>query len=108
MGRFFIFIYIFLEVGELYDGTNITKLSHHDGKFTEEINQLINQLINLSKSSVVTSIFILNILYRRSKYDQYEVMLLIFFDIDYIDYTCNRDGKDYEYETYVIIIEQNV
>ena len=47
MGRFFIFIYIFLEVGELYDGTNITKLSHHDGKFTEEINQLINQLINL-------------------------------------------------------------
>jgi hypothetical protein len=34
-------------VEELYDGTNITKLSHHDDKFTEEINQLINQLINL-------------------------------------------------------------
>ena len=38
MGQSFIFIYIFLEVGELYDGTNITKLSHHDGKFTEEKN----------------------------------------------------------------------
>ena len=39
-GRFFIFIYIFLEVGEQYDGNNITKLSHRDGKFTED--QLIN------------------------------------------------------------------
>ena len=38
-GQFFIFIYIFLEVGEQYDGINITKLSQHDGKFTEEINQ---------------------------------------------------------------------
>ena len=43
MRRFLIFIYIFLEVGEQYDGTNITKLSHYDGNF---FNQLINKLIN--------------------------------------------------------------
>jgi len=41
MGRFLIFIYIFLEVGEQYDGTNITKLSHYNGNF---FNQLINNL----------------------------------------------------------------
>ena len=29
MGRFLIFIYIFLEVGEQYDGTNIMKLSNN-------------------------------------------------------------------------------
>ena len=34
----------------------------------------------------------------------FEVTVIDIF-IDYIDYTCIRDGKDYEYETYVIIIE---
>ena len=72
----YIYIYFF-RGGRTIWRNQYYKITHHDDKFTEEINQLINQLINLSKSSVVTSIFILNILYRRSKYDQYEVISII-------------------------------
>ncbi len=73
-------------------------------------NSWRKKIINLSKSSVVTSIFILNVvpsmISTRSS-QSFEVTVIDIF-IDYIDYTCIRDGKDYEYETYVIIIEQNV
>ena len=75
MRRFLIFIYIFLEVGEQYDGTNITKLSHYDGNF---FNQLINQLINNLQNQVLRRQFLLSnnkqhtYWYHRSKYDRYE------------------------------------